>query len=206
MTAQPPSTAAQPSVLATTQEKSDRIYGGRPFEPTNISLSLLHPVFGEFRDSTKTIEPSAKDNNAVLELTEMMLKFYKKEKERETEFHKFFVSYFGVQLHTGSINGTSSGSDGHGFPIPNSPHSLIHVITEIKNELAGNNTDPYFQVAFLYRDYLKTFPSGTFSHTSFPVMVVLVFGKYQNAQSASSKTDLIRTTHRVLPADCGHAG
>ena len=100
----------------------------------------------------------------------MMLAVYGCEKERENNFIKFFYGYSGIQLHP---LGTSSLSNGHAFVIP---LRFIHMLIEVKNEIV---TDPYLQASMMYRDYLSKIPVNDQSKSNFPVMIVLVIGKYQ---------------------------
>ncbi|KAF8416717.1 hypothetical protein EV426DRAFT_625874 [Tirmania nivea] len=175
----PPSMAGKPTFfLSEIQKDSPKIHCNRPFELSNVPLALLHPIFGQFRDWSKTVKPSPDDNHAVLALTEIMLKHYSSELDRQHALHGFFLNHLRVQLHAGNPTGTNSQTDGHGFANINSSPPFIHVLTEVKNELTGNSTDPYFQVTLLFKDYLCTLPEYVFSDTICPVMVVIFFGCY----------------------------
>ena len=151
-----------------------RIYCNRPLDPSNLPLGLVNRIFGEFRDSSKTIQPSAKDNQAFLELRQMMLAVYECDKERETCFITFFWRYTGIHLQPGTILGTSSLSSGHAFAVP---MRFIHILIVVKNEIVNINVDPYLQASMIYKDYLSRIPVNYQSKSNFPLMVVLVIGK-----------------------------
>jgi hypothetical protein len=162
------------------QKDEPKIHCNRPFELTNVPIALLHPVFGEFRDLSLNAKPTPDDNHAALVLTGIMLEHYPTKAERLRALHYFFLTHLSVQLHLGRHVGTTSQTDGHGYANPNSSPPFIHILTECKNELTENSTDPYFHATLLFKDYLQTFETegNIYSKTVFPVMVVLAFGKY----------------------------
>jgi hypothetical protein len=166
------------------------IYANRPLDFSKVPLGLLDPIFGSFCDSSTTINPTAKDNYAFLVLRYVMLQVYQDEISRETALHTFFFDHLEIHLHAGRVRGTSSLSDGHAFT---SCGRFIRLLLEVKNEITGISSDPYFQAPMFYRDYLdklKLDECDYLSKSPIPVMIVIVFGKYQTAQSIYLKTNL----------------
>ncbi|KAF8461860.1 hypothetical protein BDZ91DRAFT_735929 [Kalaharituber pfeilii] len=161
--------------------KSDiKIYANQPLDRSKVPLSLLDPIFGCFCDLWTTIDPTAKDNYAFLVLRSVMLKGYHDEIERETAVHNFFRDHFKISLHSerASAHSTTSLSDGHAYT---SCGKFIRLLVEVRNEITGISSDPYFQAQMVYRDYLDRLikEEGDYlSKSTIPVMIVLIFGTY----------------------------
>jgi hypothetical protein len=164
------------------KDRKLKICANQPLDPSKVPLGLLEPIFGSFCDLSTTINPTEKDNYAFLVLRYVMLKRYDGEKSRETALLKFFCDHFKIHLQPGSVRGTLSQSDDHVYTTCG---KFIHLLVEVKNEITGINSDPYFQTPLFYRDYLEKLKlddeCNYLSKSAIPVMIIIVFGKHQTA-------------------------
>ena len=67
-------------------------------------------------------------------------------------------------------------SDGHAYK---SYGRFIRLLIEVKNEITGISSDPYFQVPMFYRHYLDKLDSDRLLKSAISVMIVIVFGEHQ---------------------------
>ncbi|KAG8785703.1 hypothetical protein FRC15_000843 [Serendipita sp. 397] len=163
-----PSNRATPKNFAEMQSNSKAwIFCGRPnaTEPP-IPIALLHDAFGAFVDETKTYTPTADDYNFTQDCRLLMSAFYPNESARAEAFRDL-MEKTDIKLDMqfiGTFHTDGSASVGKNF----------FMITEAKDEAAGNAAEPFFQSISYYLESVRAKPPVVKS--VFPCFLVYYFG------------------------------
>jgi hypothetical protein len=172
----PPSVLAQPSALSKLQTtaagETKRFRCNRPpsAAPT-IPITLLHPIFNEFKEDCRTHQPTKEDNALSLDLSFAMSGFFDDEKARQTEFIRILGEH-GIHIAPGEIVGTRLCTDGdarsNGYP---------YFIVEIKWEMGSKGAEPVFQPAIYFVAHL-TGQKRFNPDFAYPCLVLYLIGTF----------------------------
>ncbi len=127
----------------------------RPFDQSTMPLSLLHPVFGHFREDfwnrqpdTRRQQPSLDDLKRSRELSQTMAGFFTEESSRRKAFRSWFLTFFNLDVETSVRSSTTTvESDGH---VLISASKFVMLISECKNELFGISSEARFRLFAYY--------------------------------------------------------
>ena len=168
-----PSALGQPSEIKTLQTSTphEGFYCNRPpSAAATIPITLLHPIFNEFKADCETHQPTREDNTLALELSHAMSFFFSDEEARQTEFIEILERH-DLHLAPAEIVGTSYCTDGdmrcNGFP---------YFIGELKHEMGSEGAEPVFQSAMYYTSHLRQ-QERLNSHSPFPCLVLYLIGE-----------------------------
>ncbi|KAG1724832.1 hypothetical protein EDD22DRAFT_789834 [Suillus occidentalis] len=173
---QSPSENSHPSSFRGRQlDRNLQIACGRPRQvEETIPVSLLHPAFGQFMDDSRTIIPTAEDNDVTYRLGIVMSALYETENQRIDAVSQVLDGY-SVRLHLKSkVPGTQYETDGvMCVDVNNRRHP--YVIVEFKNEAAVSNSEPYMQALMYYLQSTRTY-APSLSGSSLPCLLIAIFG------------------------------
>jgi hypothetical protein len=134
-----------------------------------VPITLLHPVFNEFRADCESYNPTKEDNKLVFELSVAMSGFFPNEKARQTEFIEILGRH-GFHMAPAEIVGTLYRTDGdmrcNGFP---------YFFAELKHEMGSKGAEPVFQSAAYYTAHLRQ-QKHLNPHSPFPCLVLYLIG------------------------------
>ena len=105
----PPSSQGTPSeFLKLQQDKQHMIHWNRPpWAAPCIPSTLLHPIFGEFKDDCRNYKPTAADDKLVLKLSTEMSDFFDNEAAQASKFREI--------LRDSDIDTSATVVEGTGF-------------------------------------------------------------------------------------------
>jgi hypothetical protein len=168
-----PSELAQPSEIKTFQTSTSRkgFCCNRPPSAAGIvPITLLHPVFNEFRADCESYDPTKEENKLALELSIAMSGFFENEKARQKKFIEILGSH-DFHITAAEITGTKYRTDGdmrcNGFP---------YFIAELKDEVGAKGAEPVFQSATYYTSHLRQ-QKRLNQHSPFPCLVLYLIGE-----------------------------
>ncbi|KAF8079189.1 hypothetical protein FPV67DRAFT_1604454 [Lyophyllum atratum] len=176
----PPSSQGKPQQFRKHQKRSDRMIPcDRPYGASaTIPVTLLHPVFGRFKDDCETYTPGKEDNALALELQKVMSDIYDDEDQRAKKVREVFGAV-GIVLTRTKVGSTKYETDGDTL---SGPHRFN--LSDFKNEVACSGAEPYFQAGLYYvestRDHATKVPNS-----GLPCILVLVFGPYMSFAGAA---------------------
>jgi hypothetical protein len=140
-----------------------------PSAAAAIPITLLHPIFNEFKADCETHKPTREDNTLALELSNAMSAFFSNEKARQTEFIEILGRH-GFQMAPTEIVGTSYCTDVdmrcNGFP---------YLIGELKDEMGSKGAEPVFRSAVYYTAHLRQ-QKRLNPRSPFPCLVLYLIG------------------------------
>lgn len=115
----------------------------RPMDDTTIPLTLYHPAFGQFVEDCDSFKPGSQEHAFARNLSTMAGHFNSATQRRDF-FNLVFAEYYKFHLAVEDIPGTNRPTDGHAYV--NKPElPYIFVITQGRNEITKNATDPRFE-------------------------------------------------------------
>ena len=101
---------------------------GRPLWTSSLMpITLLHPIFRSFLQKLETYEPTSVDNAFVLDLSNLILKWYEYERYHTAMFHDTLNKHYNTQLFAAHICDTGYITDGHALA-----NNYPYLITECK--------------------------------------------------------------------------
>ncbi|GJJ10962.1 hypothetical protein Clacol_005191 [Clathrus columnatus] len=166
-----PSDGAKPSTFAKMQLNEDfYYYCGRPYSRENrVPLTLFDPVFAQFVDDCKTIEFTSKDMDFAFDLKIAMSEFFDKESSRRDKFVEMMKEKYGIEIEEEHpIPRTEYKIDGY---ISHKSRPIL--ILEVKNEMAGLNSEPTLQALLYYMEAVKALSEDVSScHPCFTLILV----------------------------------
>jgi hypothetical protein len=146
----PPSWAAQPKAQEKLQTSQDpQILCNRPSSLISIPVVLLHPIFGQFVDNCRDHVATPEDHKLVHKLSGQMSNYFDSEAKRRDAFVQIMSEDLGLHLIQSGVSGGYS-TNGHAVT-----HNHVYVITEAKHELGTGGTDPAYQCASYYLEFLR---------------------------------------------------
>ncbi|KAG1790112.1 uncharacterized protein HD556DRAFT_1242869 [Suillus plorans] len=173
-----PSNASNPSSFRERQQDEKlRIACGRPREVEEaIPATLLHPVFGQFIDDSRTHTITEDDNNLVDELANAMSALHDTEKKRVETVSEVLSRYkLGFRLNS-KVQGTAYFTDAEmSVEVQNYRHSFV--IAEFKNEAAVSSSEPYMQALSYYLESTRV-SAPRMSGSALPCFLLILFGPY----------------------------
>ncbi|KAG2029989.1 hypothetical protein BDR03DRAFT_879427 [Suillus americanus] len=175
---QSPSSASHPSSFRERQGNQKlQIACGRPRElDETIPTTLLHPVFGQFIDDSRTHTITEEDNRLVDELANVMSALYGAENERVDAVSKVLAGYGLGFLVKCKVKGTVYETDAEmSVDVHNNRHPFV--ISEFKNEAATSSSEPYMQALAYYLESTRGFASKM-SRSALPCFLLIIFGPY----------------------------
>jgi len=174
-----PSSLGVASKFSKIQETDNRIVWSRP--PTadaTIPVVLFHHIMRKFIDDCANHQPTAEDNELVLQLTDAMSKFFQHE-DRRTELLREILALNHIDIATSAIpppsHGQSSKSPSFrtdGAIEVNASHVLI---LEVKGEIGNTGAEPYAQAILYYANSARK-NSAEHLKFNFPCLIITVFG------------------------------
>ncbi|KAG1748849.1 uncharacterized protein EDB91DRAFT_1334340 [Suillus paluster] len=169
----PPSAGAKLAAFSATQEKEEYLCN-RPRRATDsLPVTLLERIFTEFVDDCQNYQPTAYDNDFVLQLSENMSSFYPDELTRMNVFRQLLCNY-GIPLEASMIGPTKYMTDGH-LLSPN--RQFVQVIIEGKNEIGSGGAEPFAEAMLHYRKFLENSQIEIVRLRSvIPCIHIIVFG------------------------------
>ena len=142
----PPSSQGDPfQFLKLQRNKQHMIPCNRPpWAASSIPSTLLHPIFGEFKDDCQNYKPTAADNKLVLTLSTEMSHFFDNEAARASKFREI--------LRDSDIDTSATVVEGTGFTTDGDIQlkGFRFVILEIKNEIGSKGAEPHAQAISYY--------------------------------------------------------
>ena len=164
-----PSSGADPKNFRFHQSTQDgTIYCNRPEDPCRtLSLSLLHPVFGQFMDDFRNATPSSDDQTLAVDLVNAMTDIYKKELDRQKAITKAF--------ETSGYHMTGTRIDNYTTDADISFKGFRYLIAELKNEVGSSGAEPYMQGSLYYLESTRT-EAAKHSSSPLPCLLMVVFG------------------------------
>jgi len=142
-----------------------------PNREPEISIALLHPVFGKFKDDSKRATPTAEDYRCVRGLRECMLQFFDDEGIRRSKLLDILDDY-GIGAQPGPIGSTSRTTDGH---IVSNIHPRL--IIEVKNDIGWKGAEPSLQALAYYDSFCRERKLWDDISSCHPCFIVCVAGK-----------------------------
>jgi hypothetical protein len=174
---QSPSNASHPSSFRERQcDEKLQIACGRPRELEEaIPATLLHPVFGQFTDDSRTHAITEEDNNMVDELANAMSALYANENQRINAVGEVLKRYR-LDFHlNGRVHGTAYVTDADmSVNIRNNRHPVV--IAEFKNEAAVSSSEPYMQALSYYLESTRA-SAPRMSGFALPCFLLTIFGE-----------------------------
>jgi hypothetical protein len=167
-----PSALGQPSAIHSLQTSTSRkgFYCNRPpSAAAAIPITLLHPIFNEFKTDCETHKPTQEDNILALELSNAMSAFFSNEKARQTEFIEILARHH-LHMTPSEIVGTSYCTD-----VDMRCNGFSYLIGELKHEMGSKGAEPVFQSAVYYTSYLKQ-QKRLNPRSPFPCLVLYLIG------------------------------
>ncbi|GJJ10958.1 hypothetical protein Clacol_005187 [Clathrus columnatus] len=166
-----PSEGAKPSTFAKMQlDENFYHYCGRPYSREyRVPLTLFDPVFAQFVDDCKTIEFTSKDMDFAFDLKIEMSGFFDSENTRRDRFNEMMKEIYAIELQEDyTIQGTDYNMDvcvsHNGRPI---------LISEVKNEMAGLNSEPTLHASLCYMEAVEVLSEDVSScHPCFTLILV----------------------------------
>ncbi|KAF8872350.1 hypothetical protein BD779DRAFT_347432 [Infundibulicybe gibba] len=177
-----PSTRAQIQKFSELQNNPDHaIHCNRPQSASHpIPVTLLHPIFGQFKDECETHTPTCEDNTLVLEMSRIMSAIYPDEESRQRGVFRLFERY-DIPMHRSDIQGASYSTDAgithRDFPL---------AIAKIENEVGSGSgsADPYAQAAFYYLESTREHWALKYPASPLPSIIITIFGPYLSFSGA----------------------
>jgi hypothetical protein len=172
-----PSNSSHPSSFRERQrDKKLQIACGRPRELEEaIPATLLHPVFGQFIDDSRTHTITENDNNLVDELANAMSAIYENENKRVETVNEVLSRYnLGFRLNS-KVQGTTYFTDADmSVEVQNNQHRFV--IAEFKNEAATSSSEPYMQALSYYLESTRAY-APRMSGFALPCFLLILFGE-----------------------------
>ncbi|KAG2029998.1 hypothetical protein BDR03DRAFT_1017658 [Suillus americanus] len=150
---------------------------GHPRElDETIPTMLLHPVFRQFIDDSRTQTITEEDNRLVGKLANVMSALYGAENERVDAVSKVLAGYGLGFLVKCKVKGTVYETDTEmSVDVHNNRHPFM--ISEFKNEAATSSSEPYMQALAYYLESTRGFASKM-SRSALPCFLLIIFGPY----------------------------
>ncbi|KAG5653093.1 hypothetical protein H0H81_002318 [Sphagnurus paluster] len=167
---EPPSNAGVASSFQKDQENSEKLIPcNRPYSAAaTVPLTLLHPVFGQFKDDCETLMPTREDNMLTLVLQGAMSDFYANEADRNDAVLDALETV-GIMLKQSKIDGSDFKTDGDAVV---GLHRFA--IAVFNNEVTSSGADPYLQAIIYYLESTRNCAEAT-PHSVLPCLLMLVF-------------------------------
>ena len=141
-----------------------------PSAVATIPITLLHPIFNEFKADCEAHQLTREDNTLALELSSAMSSFFPDEKARQKEFIKVLERH-GLFIIPAEIMGMKYQTDGDmhykWFP---------YFICELKHEMGSKGAEPIFQSAVYYTSHLRQ-QERLSPHSPFPCLTLYLISK-----------------------------
>lgn len=190
---QRPSLTAAPSTFQQRQANTAQaIACGRPREyEDRIPVTLLHPVFAQFKQDVQNIPLTAEDSAFAIDLANAMSNIYSEESLRAEKIRSLLKMY---DIHL-NVSRTLPGKYEPDGDI--STRGYRYVVAEFKNEVGSTSTEPYFQAIGYYLEFTRA-TAPKMSHSPLPCLLLSIFGRLSRPH-ANIVTDnyLCRTIHRL---------
>lgn len=138
-------------------------------------MTLLHPVFGQFKDDCETLTPTWENNSLALTLQEILSNFYDGKDERSEAIWDALRDA-GIILTRTVIEGTQSATDGDAHSAEGAHRFNIAII---RNELGSGGADPYLHASSCYLESTRNHASRM-PYSVLPCIILLVFGSSRN--------------------------
>ncbi|KAF8060635.1 hypothetical protein FPV67DRAFT_1631455 [Lyophyllum atratum] len=170
-----PSSVGYPGEFETYQAKPEKMIPcNRPYDAAaTIPVTLLHPVFGQFKDDCEMLMPTREDNALVLKLQEVLSNFYNEAEGRAVAIRDAFKDV-GVYLTRTLIDGTEFSTDGD--TLDKSGNHRFN-IAKFKLEVASHGAEPYLQASICYLESTREHAEQTL-HSVLPCIIILIFGPH----------------------------
>jgi hypothetical protein len=142
-------------------------------------VTLLHPIFGQFRDDCENNKPTAQGRALALELFPAMSALYTNEGDRAHCIREIFAKH-GIHLVRTKIEGKKYETDGdisHG--------EFRYVIAEIKNEIGSSAAEPFHQALLYYLESTRK-QAPVMGGSVLPCLIVVIIGSYHIGCTVSS--------------------
>ncbi|KAG2061011.1 hypothetical protein BDR06DRAFT_979255 [Suillus hirtellus] len=141
-----------------------------------IPATLLHPVFGQFINDSKTHTIMENDNNLVYELANAMSAIYENKTQQVEKVSQVLSRYnLGIRL-TSKVQGTSYLMDADMYlEVQNNLHCFV--IAEFKNKEATSSSEPYMQALLYYLESMRV-STPRMSGFALPCFLLIIFGPY----------------------------
>ena len=168
-----PSALGMPSAIQSLQTSTSQkgfCCNRPPSAAATIPITLLHPIFNEFKADCEAHQSTREDNTLALELSSAMSSFFPDEKARQKVFIKVLERH-GLFIIPAEIVGTKYRTDGDmrykGFP---------YFICELKHEIGSKGAEPVFQSAVYYTSHLRQ-QERLSPHSPFPCLALYLVGE-----------------------------
>ena len=168
-----PSALRKPSAIQSLQTSTSQkgfCCNRPPSAVATIPITLLHPIFNEFKADCEAHQSTREDNTLALELSSAMSSFFPDEKAHQKAFIKVLERH-GLFIIPAEIMGTKYRTDGDmhykGFP---------YFICELKHELGSKGAEPVFQLAVYYTSHLRQ-QERLSPHSPFPRLTLYLIGE-----------------------------
>ncbi|KAG1895096.1 uncharacterized protein F5891DRAFT_984546 [Suillus fuscotomentosus] len=168
-----PSAGVKPSAFSMKQDQQEYLCN-RPHRAADpVPITLLEPIFAEFVDDCQNRQPTVRDNNVVLQLSEKMAAFYPTELARMNTFRQVLRDY-GIILNASMVGLTGCTMDRH---LLSTNRQFVLMIIEGKNEIGCGAAKPFMEAMLYYRKFMEDSKVEIARLRSFiPCIHIIVFG------------------------------
>ncbi|KAG1893517.1 uncharacterized protein F5891DRAFT_985860 [Suillus fuscotomentosus] len=168
-----PSAGAKPSAFSTKQDQQEYLCNRPRRAADPVPITLLEPIFAEFVDDCQNHQPTVRDNDVVLQLSEKMASFYPNELARMNTFWQVLRDY-GIILNASMVGSTGCTMDGH---LLSTNGQFVLMIIEGKNEIGSGAAEPFMEAMLYYRKFMEDSKIEMARLRSFiPCIHIIVFG------------------------------
>ncbi|KAG2100178.1 uncharacterized protein F5147DRAFT_813356 [Suillus discolor] len=167
------SAGATPSAFSTKQDQQEYLCN-RPHRAADpLLVTLLEPIFTEFVDNCQNHQPTVRDNDFVLQLSEKMASFYPNELTRMNTFRQVLCDY-SIILNASMVGLTGCTTDRH---LLSTNRKFVQVIIEGKNKIGSGTAKPFVEAMLYYHKFMEDSKIEIARLRSFiPCIHVIVFG------------------------------
>ncbi|KAG1904999.1 uncharacterized protein F5891DRAFT_1183658 [Suillus fuscotomentosus] len=146
-----PSAGAKPSAFSMKQDQQEYLCNRPRRAADPVPITLLEPIFAEFVDDCQNHQPTVRDNDVVLQLSEKMASFYPNELARMNTFRQVLRDY-GIILNASMVGSTGCTMDGH---LLSTNRQFVLMIIEGKNEIGSGAAEPFMEAMLYYRKFME---------------------------------------------------